>query len=137
MKFEDFVDTKKVIICEPDLQMAKSLVAMSEQTLVVVRNIELTERSASLVLSQGYESLRELLDALCLREGFKVYSHEAFAYYLRKIGEVTLSEQFDRLRKLRNGVHYYGKPVSADVSRASLEQIIKMRKRLKTLLNLA
>lgn len=131
MNFADFLKNKKVIKGRPDLQKSKALVKMSAQTLSIVQKIEMTPASASLVLSQCYECLRQILEAIALKEGYKVYSHEAFTYYLIALEEHTFSEHFDRLRKLRNGINYYGKAVSKEVSESALEQVNRLIKELK------
>lgn len=123
MKFEVFIKQKKVIQGAPDLQKSKSLVKMAKSNLEIVKQIPKTDNSASVILSQSYESLRQILEAIALTKGLKVYSHEAFTYFLLDLGEVSISEHFDRLRKLRNGVNYYGSPVSLVIANSSLEKI--------------
>ena len=107
MRFEDFIENKKVIIGSSDEQKAKALVKMAEQNMAFVEMLPEREEGASVVLSQAYESLRQILEAMTLQEGFKVYSHEAYTFYLKKLGKESVAQRFDRLRKLRNGVNYY------------------------------
>ncbi len=62
------------------------------------------------VLENAYEAMREAADALLYLHGYKSYSHEASIAYLSGKGfsESELSE-FDRLRRIRNSIKYYGK----------------------------
>lgn len=123
MKFDDFIKQKKVIRGKIDNQKSRALVKMSKNNLSVVKAIPLSDSSASIILSQSYESLRQILEAIALSKGFKLYSHEAFTYFLLELNEVSISEHFDRLRKLRNGVNYYAKTVSVKVASAALQQV--------------
>jgi hypothetical protein len=120
MDFNQFIQTGKVMKGEKDPQKCKALVSMSSNNLEIVKDINLSEKSASIILSSSYESLRQVLEAIALLEGYKVFSHEAFAAYLKTLNEESTSEKFDRLRKLRNGVNYYGKSISVDVARQAL-----------------
>ena len=77
MNFEEFIKEEKVRIAQPDVQKAKALIKMSFNNLKVVDLLEINETSSSSVLVMNYESLRQILEAICLKEGYKVYSHEA------------------------------------------------------------
>lgn len=123
MRFDDFIRQRKVIKGQVDIQKSRALVKMSKEHLSIIKSIPLSDASASLILSQSYDSLRQILEAIALSKGFKVYSHEAYTYFLIDLNEYSISEHFDRLRKLRNGVNYYGKTVSIKVSSSALEQV--------------
>lgn len=127
MIFEDFVKAGKVIKGEKDIQKAKALIKMSENNFNTSKKIEITEVSSSAVFGIVYESIREIVEAICLLEGLKVYSHEAFTKYLEKIGEHAIAAKFDRLRKLRNGANYYGKSVPVEVTNNAKKQVSDMR----------
>ncbi|MFC1774743.1 hypothetical protein ACFLZN_00320 [Nanoarchaeota archaeon] len=119
------------MIGRKDDQKAKALIRMSDNNLKTVDEIKLNSITASPILSISYEALREILEAMCLMEGYRVYSHEAYTAFLKEICEFTISEKFDRLRKLRNGVNYYGSPVSINVSKEAREEVISLCKILK------
>ena len=104
---------------------------MSDNSTATIHAMKINEVNASIVLTISYESLRELLEAMCLREGFKVYSHEAYTAYLKMKNEIELAEKFDRFRKLRNGVNYYGKSVSKEVSQKAVQEISRLNKKIK------
>ena len=131
MQFKDFISQGKVVVGEKDLQKAKALAKMSERTFKSAQLLKLNNITASTILATAYESLRQVLEAICLQEGYKVYSHEAFTYYLKELREENLAEQFDRFRKLRNGVNYYGKPVSAIIASDARKKIAKLNTLLK------
>ncbi|MFH1669455.1 MAG: hypothetical protein ABIA62_06020 [Candidatus Woesearchaeota archaeon] len=131
MIFEDFITNGKVVVGEKDLQKAKAVIKMSDNNLKAANMLDMTETTASTILSISYESIRQILEAMCLKEGYKVYSHEAFTAYLKSKNEEQMAEEFDRLRKLRNGINYYGKQVSTEVSEDAKKKIKKLCDTLK------
>ena len=76
-----------------------------------------------------YDALREYLECIALENGFKIYNHECYTPFLKEIlNKPREAETFDRLRKIRNGINYYGRKVNNEEA----EQIIK---ELKDLIN--
>lgn len=122
--FEGFIASGKVRKGTPDIALAKSLIAMSASQLAFVSDTPLTQANASPMLVNYYEALREICEAICAKNGYKVYSHEAYTSYLEEhLKEERISIQFDRLRKLRNGVNYYGEFVSVEETEATRQEI--------------
>ncbi len=83
-----------------------------------------------------YDALREYLECIALEHGYKIYNHECYTTFIKEVlGKQKDAEIFDNLRKVRNGINYYGK----DVSEADAEQMIaninllieKFRKEIK------
>ncbi|HLD87017.1 MAG TPA: hypothetical protein VJB12_03050 [Candidatus Nanoarchaeia archaeon] len=113
--FGRFLKEGKVRRGEKDAMLATSLVQMAEQDLEFLRPLRITEISARRIVSNYYDVMRSLLEAMAALDGYKVYSHEAFTDYLDEVkGEQRLSERFDRLRKIRNGINYYGKSITIE-----------------------
>lgn len=118
--FEDFgpKDIKQMPI---DTNLAKSLTDQALRRISYVENEPITEQNSDFVLEHYYEALRTLADALLALHGYKSYSHEASIAYLTKDKDFSpmLLEGFDRLRRKRHGIHYYGQRVSiADAQEA-------------------
>ena len=78
-----------------------------------------------------YEALREIIEALASKEGYKVYSHEAFTAYFKQLKDYEFAEKFDRFRKIRNAANYYGKPVDIGEAKASAVEIMVLIKKIK------
>ena len=131
MKFVDFLKEQKVRKATPDLQLVKSLMAMSERQFNTAKLLKIDNITKESVLVMCYEALRELVEALAVKHGYKVYSHEAFTYFLKELGEARMSEKFDRYRKLRNGVNYYGKQVPLEEVTAASNEIKMLLDELK------
>lgn len=131
MNFEAFIADGRVRKGEKDFQKAKALLIMAEKGLATAETIPLNNTSSSIILTISYESLREILEAICLREGYKIYSHEAYTAYLKELGEEKIAFLFDRLRILRNGVNYYGKAVSIEIAQEAKKQSKELSALLK------
>ena len=117
MKFEDFIKKGDAKHTFPDTQLAKALLGTARQDLVFLKSIKLDNISARKMVSNFYDVLRSLLEAGATLEGFKIYSHEAFTYYLLEKGQENASRKFERFRKVRNSINYYGKDI--DVKEAA------------------
>ena len=131
INFKEYIKQKKVIKCEPDLQKSKSLIKMSQNNFSSIKKIPLTNQYSSIIFTQIYECLRQIIEAIALKEGFKVYSHEAYTHYLKDKKEISIAEKFDRYRKLRNGINYYGKAVTTQITKEAIYQINKIIEKLK------
>ena len=132
MNWDDFINQRKVKRARIDKQKAKSLVAMSNEILNLFDNIVISDKNASSIASNYYEALREIIEAISLLRGWNVYSHEAFTIFLSELlNESRTAMVFDRMRKVRNRINYYGKKVSAIESEQNKKETHKLIKELK------
>lgn len=131
MKFQDFIDAQKVRKGSPDIQLTKSLVKMSDNHIKSMQELEVTETTSATVMTTYYEALREIVEAIAIKEGYKFYSHEAFTFFLKEKGEELASSKFDRFRKIRNNINYYGKQINISSAKENKQEIEKIIKELK------
>lgn len=138
MKFEDFIKKGLARRATKDIQLAKSLLKSAEQDLKFFHSIEINKISSRKIISNYYDSLRSLIEAVAAIEGYKIYSHEAFAYYLLERGQENISQKFDRFRKIRNAINYYGKEIMAEEAKEIVKEITpainKVKDELKKIL---
>ncbi len=106
-----------------DIALAKSLVNGAENDVSFLKTIELNEISARKVMTNYYDVLRSILEAIAILDGYKIYAHEAFTDYLKEKGDATIAIKFDRLRKIRNGINYYGKSISVEEVKENIKLI--------------
>jgi hypothetical protein len=133
--FERFLKEGKARRSEPDITLSASLMKTAEDDLQFLKTIAITDLSSRKTFSNYYDVARSLLEALSAIEGYKVYSHEAYTDYLHDLkGEIELSEKFDRLRKIRNGVNYYGKPLGKVEAQELIESCMSLIGRLREML---
>ena len=76
--------------------------------------------------------MREAADSILYKEGFKSFSHEASIVYLIKKGfsEQDLTE-FDRFRKIRNGIKYYGRDCDESDANSAIQLAEKIISKIK------
>jgi len=114
-----------------DKALIKALISFSENDLKFLDGVKLDEFSARKYMSNYYDVLRSLLEAIAISEGYKIYSYEAFTEYLIQKNEVLIAKKFDRFRKIRNGINYYGKNISIETAEENVREIKKLIKILK------
>lgn len=131
MNFQYFIDNGTARKSKPDIQLTKALISMSNNQIASIEKLEITDITASTIMSNFYEALREIVEAITAKEGYKIYSHEAYTYYLKERGEELTAEKFDRFRKIRNRIHYYGKTIEKESVKMNREEILKIIKHLK------
>src|SRR3989338_9696285 len=102
MNFEDFIKLGQVRRASRDEQLAKSLLKETVIDMEFFGDLEINEKSARKLVSNYYDFLRSILEAMAALDGYKIYNHEAFTSYLLDKGEDKMSEKFDRIRKIRN-----------------------------------
>ena len=132
MNFENSLregKTKKVI---PNKIRALSLIKSSAQAIETTKAISLNANSVKTILRELYEGLREYCEAIGYFKGYKFLDHESIGYFLRDIlKEQSIYGKFDRYRKLRNGINYYGEDIEVGTVREAIIEIPKIIKELE------
>ena len=123
MNFQDFIKKGSVRKATSDKIMINSLIRTSEEDLKFLRKLKIDKLSARKITSNYYDILRVLIDCLALSKGYKIYSHESLTYFLKFINKPILAEKFERFRKIRNGINYYGRNVSIEESEDIIKEI--------------
>jgi hypothetical protein len=131
MNFEDFIKTGQAKKAEIDRELARSLIQTADEDLIYLKSVKLDKFSARKVISNYYDVLRSILEAISILEGYKIYSHEAFTYFLKQKGEENLSNKFDRFRQIRNKINYYGKKISIEEAEEYTIEIQKLIQEIK------
>jgi len=118
-----------------DEELIKSLLKTSQNKSHSEKKLELNEMTSVSKISLLYDSLRELLEALALKNGFKIYNHECYTYFLKEmLNESAKADEFDDLRKIRNSINYYGKEISIQEAKVVLERLENLRYQILELL---
>ena len=118
-----------------DEELIKSLIKESLKKLKTNELISLNEITASTKITTVYDSLRELLEALALQKGYKVYNHECYSVFLNHVlGLEKESFDFDKFRRIRNSINYYGKSITVDDAEEMIERIKVLREEILKML---
>lgn len=132
MKLNDFIKKGDVRKASKDISLAKSLVETANIDMKFLQNLEINENSARKIMTNYYDVLRSILEAISTLDGYKIYSHEAFNYFLKEKNENLIANKFDRFRKIRNGINYYGKNISVEEVKEHVSEITGLINTLKT-----
>ena len=125
MDWQECLEKNKIKKAFKDKGLAKSCIDMSNRFIESVKMIKLSERSAPVIMSNLYDALLSICEAVLALNGFKSYNHECVTSFLKRIlNEHRISEVFDRYRKIRNKIKYYGRTVSTDTAKRAEEEII-------------
>ncbi|MBI2547945.1 hypothetical protein HYW21_01205 [Candidatus Woesearchaeota archaeon] len=113
-----------------DGELVKSLVEMANIKKIAVETAILNETTISAYVSLAYDSLREVLEALCILKGYKVLSHICIGELLKNILEDFDYDEFDRLRWIRNSINYYGQKIEFEQGKEIITKIFKIKRKI-------
>lgn len=135
MDWEECNNKRLVKRISVDINLIDSLRTSSEKRLESANRLNLDETTATSIISLCYEALRELLEALSIKKGFKIYNHECYCAFLKEvIKEENFAILFDKFRKIRNGINYYGKDLSPEDAKHLKSEIVELTKKVVVLL---
>ena len=120
---------------KPDLGRINSILESAKDRETTAKMLPINETSKETVVSLMYDVLRELLEALAIKHGYKIYNHECYTSFLMAIiKDEVFAREFDSLRMLRNSINYYGKRISIDDAKSSISSTEDLLKKTKALL---
>ncbi len=132
MSFENSLIEGKARKVMPNRIRASSLFKSSIQAIETSKIIQLNPNTLKSILRELYEGLREYCEAIGYTRGYKFLDHESITYFLRDIlKEQSISIKFDRYRKLRNGINYYGEDIDIETVREAIREIPLLVKELE------
>ena len=111
---------------------ASSLFKSSIQAIQTAKAIPLEHNTLKTILRELYEGLREYCEAIGYLKGYKFLDHESIGYFLKDIlKEQSVSVKFDRYRRLRNGINYYGEDINIETVKEAIREIPQLIKELE------
>jgi len=106
---------------------ASSLFKSSIQAIKTAKQIILNQDTSKTIIRELYEGLREFCEAVGYLNGYKFLDHESIGFFLRDILKEDFAyKKFDRYRKLRNKINYYGESVEIETVKEALIEIPKL-----------
>jgi hypothetical protein len=120
----------------PDPNLITFLIASSADRQKTAKMLPINETTKESIISLMYDSLRELLTALAIKHGYKIYNHECYTQFLKSvIIDEKLAYEFDSVRLLRNRLNYYGKKIPLQDAKNRIDEfdvlISKVKSRIK------
>ena len=132
MFFERAMQKGDVIKVPPDILRAKGLLQASCDAIETALEIPMVEKKYKTILRELYEGLRQYCEAIGYSRGYKFSTHEVIVFFLDEIlHEPEISSSFNKYRKLRNGINYYGKDISSDKVKYAKKEIPFLIQKLK------
>ena len=116
---------------KPDRNLIKSLLEMSRSEEKFVKGVIMTEENVSTLCTLAYSSLREILEALCLDKGYKITNHICLGLLLKKELEDFDYALFERVRKIRNKISYYGNKIGLEEGTEIIRKIFELNTKLR------
>ena len=130
--WNECIESNSAIRAVPDKERAKSLIEIAEQRIALIKEID--ENNCNFVFEDYYTSLLELLQALLIKNGYKVLNHLCLGYYIRDVlKRDDLFRIFDDVRYKRNSLTYYGKRMDFDTCKEAIEKCKKLIQEIKEL----
>ena len=132
MNFKDSIKKGYVKKINPDLIRYKGLIKNANRAVQSAQNMEINNTTSNSVLRELYEGLREYCEAMGYKKGYKFLSHQSITFFLSDyLDEKSLSVKFDRYRKLRNSINYYGNEISIESVKEALIEIPELIKKIR------
>lgn len=132
MDWDECIKKNKVRKGRKDKNRAKSLLKTSQNRMRHVMESEIRDYNASTLFSDAYESLLQVCQAIISLKGYKVYNHVCITAFIKEIlGKVAISNKFDRYRKVRNGINYYGEEIDKEFAEEAIPEIERIMSSLK------
>lgn len=111
-----------------DEDLITSLKKTSDNKIKSSDELKMNEVNSSSKIILAYDSLREILEALSIKKGYKIYNHECYVAFIKEIlKESEKGEDFDEIRKIRNNLNYYGKTISLNEAVKIIESVKILR----------
>lgn len=118
-----------------DKNLIDSLKKSAEKKMKSQELLTLDNDTAAAKTSLAYDSLRELLEALAIKKGFKIYNHECYCAFLKeKVDLSSMGDRFDKIRKIRNDINYYGKDISSEESITIIKEIKELKHKIEEIM---
>jgi len=129
MDWKECNDKKLIKKIKEDKKLSKALTKSSKNKLKTNNLIRLDKTTASTKVGIIYDSIRELLEALAIKKGYKIYNHDCFCAFLDEICKDKKSSKiFDKLRRIRNKINYYGVTLEISEAKEIIREISLLRK---------
>lgn len=135
--FKNYLKNGKVRKKTIDPEEAKSLIEKALNRLEYIKDRKINKRTATFVLEDAYESIREAAQSLMSIKGFKPYSHEATIAFIKEFYGTEFKEdeirKFDQFRKLRNDSVYRATEIMSKDAKSALSFAKKFVKKIEKL----
>jgi hypothetical protein len=135
LKFNELIKKGTIRKTSFDISLFKSLIKTAEMDLKYLDSVKITDASSRKTMTNYYDVMRSYLEALGLKHNYKIYTHEAYTLFLKELKQEVLAIKFDRQRKIRNNINYYGENITIDEAKENIKNIKELILKIKELIN--
>jgi len=136
MNLDNCIKKELIKLIKVDKKRAKSLILTANLKEITESEIVFNKTNSIAKISLRYDVLRELLEALVILNGYKIYNHECYYSFLKDVfKDFALAKTFDKVRIARNNINYYDKMYSVEESEFLLKTISIAIKKVRKLIN--
>ncbi|MEK6914742.1 MAG: hypothetical protein AABW83_03770 [Nanoarchaeota archaeon] len=127
MDLEDCYKKNYIKKTRIDKELIRSLIEMSKIKEDSVNSANINKINISAYVSMAYDSLREILEGLCILNGYKINSHLCLGELLKELILNFDFNSFDRFRYIRNSINYYGNKIDYEQGKKIILKMFKMK----------
>jgi uncharacterized protein (UPF0332 family) len=135
--FKNYLKAGKVRKKTIDPEEAKSLLEKALNRLEYIKDKRINKKTATFILEDAYEAIREAAQSLMSIKGYKPYSHEATIAFIKEFHKSEFKEyelrKFDQFRKLRNDSVYRATEIMIKDAKSALSFAKKFIKKIEKL----
>ncbi len=112
----------------PDTPLMMDLLASSQNKIYSSDVLPIDSHTLTSKVTLAYDSLHEMLQAIAIQKGWKIYDPECYAAFLKEIlDEPDLAELFDDLRKEKDRLEHHGISITEEECELLIEKIKTLR----------
>lgn len=135
MDWTDCERTRQVKRITTNAALIESLISSANDKHTSQMLLPMQQATASTKVSLEYDCLREKLEALAIKHGWKIYNHDCYCAFLKeKLKESNLGDIFDKFRRLRNNIEYYGEKIPMPDAERIIKEIQSLTTKIDALL---
>jgi len=124
MSWQDCLDKGDALKITPNLRRASSLKRSAKNMLRFIVGIKVDDNNAAIMLKNAYDALLEILHSMLYAKGYSVLNHICVGYFIRdELKDMESFHVFDKYRKIRNGIVYYGEEIEKEVADNGIKEI--------------
>lgn len=115
--WDDCLSGYSAMSITPDMRKARALIDMADSRIEMIREVTDKPEYSSVIFENYYSSAMEYVQAVAIANGLKIVNHICLGYFLRDmLGKPKFFRIFDRCRRDRNSIVYYGKQLPHDIA---------------------
>jgi len=131
MDLKNCIDKGLIKKTRVNKELAKSLLRTAAAKEIAINSARIDEVTISAYVPMAYDALREVLEAICVLNGYKVISHICTGELVKTLVKEFNFVEFDRFRYARNSINYYGEMIDFPQGKDLIKKMLNMKKQLE------